>query len=80
MAEDRFTFTDGEAYEQVIGRWSRLVAQSFLKWLGEPHGLRWLDVGCGSGAFAEQVLTDCNPSAVFGVDRPKNNFTLPVTA
>ena len=44
------------------------MAQSFLAWLGEPHGLRWLDVGCGSGAFAEQVLMDGNPSAVFGVD------------
>ena len=68
MAEERFTFTDGEAYERVIGRWSRLVAENFLTWLGEPLGLRWLDVGCGSGAFAERVLEDCSPSAVYGVD------------
>ena len=68
MAEERLTFTDGEAYERVIGRWSRIVAQSFLEWLAKPPGLRWLDVGCGSGAFAEEVLTDSHPSAVFGVD------------
>ena len=44
-------FTNGEAYERLTGRWSRLVGESFLDWLDAPKGLRWLDVGCGNGAF-----------------------------
>ena len=34
-----------------MGRWSRLVGEQFLDWLDIPKGLRWLDVGCGNGAF-----------------------------
>ena len=26
-------FTDGVAYERLMGRWSRLVGQEFLDWL-----------------------------------------------
>jgi len=42
MAEANF-FTDGEAYERLMGRWSRLVGQKFLDWLDIPMNLRWLD-------------------------------------
>ncbi len=43
----------GEVYEPYVGRWSRLVAPRFLAWLGMPPGLRWIDVGCGTGALGE---------------------------
>ncbi|NGN68674.1 SAM-dependent methyltransferase, partial [Streptomyces sp. A7024] len=36
-------------YERYMGRWSRLVAAEFVGWLGADAGLRWLDVGCGTG-------------------------------
>ena len=58
----------GEAYEPYVGRWSRLVATEFLTWLGVPAGLRWLDVGCGTGALAEAILNRHAPAAVVGVD------------
>jgi 2-polyprenyl-3-methyl-5-hydroxy-6-metoxy-1,4-benzoquinol methylase len=45
--------TDGEAYERLMGRWSREVGIQFLDWLDLPKGLRCLDVGCGDGAFTE---------------------------
>ena len=34
-----------------MGRWSRGVGSVFLDWLAPPAGARWLEVGCGSGAF-----------------------------
>ncbi len=61
-------FTDGEAYERLMGRWSRLAGAIFLDWLAPPSGLRWLDVGCGNGAFTELLVERCAPSEVQGID------------
>ena len=30
--------------------------------------LRWLDVGCGNGAFTEEVIARCAPAAVMAID------------
>ena len=40
MAEVGSMFSDGEAYERSIGRWSREVGQQFLDWMAIPPGLR----------------------------------------
>jgi SAM-dependent methyltransferase len=61
-------FDDGAAYERMMGRWSRLAGGAFLDWLAPPPGLRWLDVGCGSGVFTELLVERCAPVAVDGVD------------
>ncbi|MEV6326113.1 class I SAM-dependent methyltransferase [Streptomyces sp. NPDC051909] len=58
----------GAAYERYMGRWSRLVAARFTEWLGRPEGLRWLDVGCGTGALSATVTDRCRPRALLGVD------------
>lgn len=68
MNDNRQFFTDGAAYEQLMGRWSRLVGEIFLDWLAVPKGLRWLDVGCGNGAFTEAIITHCAPAEVEGID------------
>jgi SAM-dependent methyltransferase len=68
MAEASILFTDGEAYERLMGRWSRVAGRIFLDWLDAPTGLRWLDVGCGNGAFTEELVSRCAPAAVTGVD------------
>ncbi|MGH3478719.1 MAG: class I SAM-dependent methyltransferase [Nocardioidaceae bacterium] len=58
----------GDAYEAYVGRWSRPVAVAFLQWLGLPAHLRWLDVGCGTGALTAAVLEEAEPAEVVGVD------------
>jgi len=68
MSEVANLFTDGEAYERRMGRWSRVVGDVFLDWLAVPDGLRWLDVGCGNGAFTEVLIARCAPRAVSAID------------
>jgi ubiquinone/menaquinone biosynthesis C-methylase UbiE len=68
MAETPTQFNDGAAYEQMMGRWSRLAGEVFLDWLAPRTGLRWLDVGCGNGAFTELLIERCAPSDVMGID------------
>lgn len=68
MSETQIHFTDGSAYERYMGLWSQLVAHDFLDWLKPADGLRWLDVGCGNGAFTEIVSRRCRPAELHGVD------------
>jgi SAM-dependent methyltransferase len=68
MSEADRLFSDGEAYERLMGRWSRRVGEEFLAWLDLPKGLRWLDVGCGNGAFTEELIVRCAPVAVTAID------------
>jgi SAM-dependent methyltransferase len=64
----------GTVYEQWVGRWSRLVAASFIDWLHIPEGSRWLDIGCGTGALSQTILDRTSPRSVQGVD-PSEGFT-----
>jgi SAM-dependent methyltransferase len=62
------SWDSGDAYEPYVGRWSRLVAREFLGWLAVPPARRWLDLGCGTGALAESILTLAAPDEVVCVD------------
>ena len=64
---------DGSAYERYMGRWSRQLAPRLLAWLAAPSGLRWLDVGCGTGALSAAIADACQPAALTGVD-PSDGF------
>jgi SAM-dependent methyltransferase len=68
MAAPAIRFEDGAAYERGMGGWSRIAGEIFLDWLGPRTGLRWVDVGCGTGAFTELVMQRCAPAAVHGID------------
>jgi SAM-dependent methyltransferase len=61
-------FEDGSAYERGMSPWSRLVGETFLEWLALGPGLRWLDVGCGTGAFSALIAERCAPTEVQGID------------
>lgn len=67
------TWEQGRAYERYVGRWSREIAPRFLEWLRQPPGLRWLDVGCGTGALSAAILDTCTPASVDGVE-PSEGF------
>jgi trans-aconitate methyltransferase len=67
MIGPRIRFDDGAACEQGMGPRSRLVGESFLDWLALSPGLRWIDVGCGSGAFTELLVRRCAPADTQGI-------------
>ena len=62
----------GDSYEQYVGRWSRIVAREFIRWLAVPDDRRWLDVGCGTGALSQTILNLARPAKVKGIDRSEN--------
>ena len=68
MAETQIRYDDGAAYERAIGNWSRRMGTIFLDWLAAPSGLKWIDVGCGNGAFTELLVERCAPTLVNGID------------
>ncbi|MEQ1716047.1 MAG: methyltransferase domain-containing protein [Hyphomicrobium sp.] len=68
MSAPTIRFDDGAVYERMMGRWSGLIGAAFLDWLTPPHSLRWVDIGCGNGAFTQVLVERCAPLAVEGVD------------
>jgi len=61
-------WTSGAAYDQWMGRWSRLLAVQLLKWLDAKAGLRWIDVCCGSGIVTQAIVGYTAPASIVGVD------------
>ena len=68
MGEIQIRYDDGVAYERMMGAWSRAAGEIFLDWLAPSCGLRWVDVGCGTGAFTELLAERCAPAEIEGVD------------
>ena len=63
------SWESGDPYEYYMGRWSRLVALLFADWLSPSCGLKWLDVGCGSGALSEVIVNNYKPTALTAIDQ-----------
>ena len=59
----------GDSYDIYMGRWSRQIAIRFLDWLNLPKQLGWLEVGCGTGALTESILSKCEPSSLLGIEQ-----------
>lgn len=66
------TWSSGDTYDRYVGRWSRLVAKEFVRWLAVPEDRQWLDVGCGTGALSQTILKLTNPKKIKGVDRSED--------
>jgi SAM-dependent methyltransferase len=64
-------WASGDAYENYMGRWSRLIAPRFLEWLGAAPKEEWLDIGCGAGVLSAAILAQCDPARVAGIDASK---------
>lgn len=61
-------FTESEAYEQFMGRWSRKLAVPFVAFATVQSGDDVLDVGSGTGSLADVVLAATESGRVVGVD------------
>jgi SAM-dependent methyltransferase len=61
-------FSESEAYEQFMGRWSRQLAAPFAVFAGTKTGDVVLDVGSGTGALASAVLAETDSGRVIGID------------
>lgn len=65
----------GQSYEHYMGRWSRLMATDFLRWLAPPRRAQWLEIGCGTGALTAAILADGNPKSILAVEPSKDFIT-----
>src|SRR4051794_23246572 len=68
MPSTQITFDAADDYERFMGRWSRAIGEKFLAWFDPPAGARWLDVGCGTGAFSDLIQRRCAPQSIVGID------------
>lgn len=68
MIDTQSFFIDGEAYERLMGRFTRAAGEVFIDWLSPAKGLTWIDVGCGTGAFTQLLLDRCAPKRLSAVD------------
>jgi SAM-dependent methyltransferase len=59
----------GGPYEQYVGRWSRKIAREFLNLLQIAPGQKWSDVGCGTGALVDVILSGCEPQSIAAIDK-----------
>jgi ubiquinone/menaquinone biosynthesis C-methylase UbiE len=64
-----FPARNAEAYEQVMGRWSRRLAPLLIRFGGLADGDRVLDVGCGTGSLTFAVPEIADVASVAGIDQ-----------
>jgi ubiquinone/menaquinone biosynthesis C-methylase UbiE len=64
-------FDVAEAYEGVMGCWSRQLAPLFVEFVGVRDGERVLDVGCGTGSLSATLARVPGVSKIVGIDPSK---------
>jgi ubiquinone/menaquinone biosynthesis C-methylase UbiE len=62
------SFQNPEAYERVMGRWSRRLAPLLIRFGGLSDGDRVIDVGCGTGSLTFTLPEIANVASVTGID------------
>ena len=64
-------FEVAEAYEVMMGRWSRQLAPLFVEFVGVRDGEMVLDVGCGTGSLSATLARVTRASQIVGIDPSK---------
>ncbi|MBQ0821556.1 class I SAM-dependent methyltransferase [Microvirga terrae] len=64
----KFHAKSAEAYDQLMGRWSRRLAKPFLDFAGLDAGERVLDVGCGTGSLTFTIPQVAEIARIDGID------------
>lgn len=63
-----FSASGADAYERLMGRWSRVLARPFLEFCGVTDGDTVLDVGCGTGSLTRAIADAADIRSVRGID------------
>src|SRR5829696_1174110 len=61
-------FQDADAYDRLMGRWSRRLAPLLIGFGGLADGERVLDVGCGTGSLTFALPAFASLTGVTGID------------
>jgi len=61
-------FSEGNAYERFMGRWSRDLAPLLVRFAGVRDGDSVLDIGSGTGSLAAAVAKAAPSSRVLGIE------------
>ena len=70
MTQSEFdAWSAGQSYEHYMGRWSRKIAAEFVDWVDAPDNADWLEIGCGTGALTEAVLSAAAPRSILSTDQ-----------
>ena len=72
-------FTQADAYDRFMGRYSALLSPQLADLAGVAAGQRVLDVGCGPGALTAELVSRVGPGSVCAVD-PSEPFVSAVRA
>lgn len=62
-------FSNSDAYDRYMGRWSRRLAPLFAQFAQVQDGQTILDLGCGTGQLSAVVAASAPMTAVTGIDR-----------
>ncbi len=63
-----FNVQDASVYEQLMGRWSRLLASQLIDFAGLGEGERVVDVGCGAGSLTFALAEAADLKEIVAVD------------
>jgi SAM-dependent methyltransferase len=61
-------FSEADAYERFMGRWSRALAPQLVAFAGVRNGDAALDVGSGTGALTLAIAAAAPSSHIVGID------------
>ena len=69
-------FEIADAYEVMMGRWSRQLAPLFVEFVAVRDGEKVLDVGCGTGSLSATLGRVTKASKIVGSILPRDSLSM----